>query len=65
MKQRMDWQEAGGAQLLGVGGVSFICHGRSSETAITNAVRACVRLVEAGITERITQAFAGVAQAAE
>jgi glycerol-3-phosphate acyltransferase PlsX len=37
--QRHDWQEYGGAPLLGVGGYMLICHGRSEAKAIRNAVR--------------------------
>jgi phosphate acyltransferase len=38
-KRRIDYAEYGGAPLLGVNGVSIICHGRSSPKAIRNAVR--------------------------
>ncbi len=34
-----DWQESGGAPLLGVGGYCLICHGRSESRAIKNAIR--------------------------
>ena len=36
----------GGAPLVGVNGVAIIAHGRSNETAILNAIRTAVRLVE-------------------
>lgn len=38
-QKRVDYAEYGGAPLLGVNGVSIICHGRSSARAIKNAVR--------------------------
>ena len=38
-KRRVDYAEYGGAPLLGVNGISIICHGRSSPWAIQNAVR--------------------------
>ena len=37
-KQRLDYAEYGGAPLLGIKGVTVICHGRSSAKAIRNAI---------------------------
>ena len=37
-RRRLDYSEYGGAPLLGVAGVCFVCHGRSSAKAIRNAV---------------------------
>ena len=37
-KRKVDYAEYGGAPLLGVNGISIICHGRSSPKAIKNAV---------------------------
>src|ERR1051325_11443522 len=37
-KQRLDYAEYGGAPLLGVKGVTVICHGRSTPKAIRNAI---------------------------
>ncbi|MEO7453479.1 MAG: phosphate acyltransferase PlsX [Fimbriimonadales bacterium] len=38
MRQRMDYAEHGGAPLLGVDGLCFICHGHSNAKAIKNAL---------------------------
>lgn len=38
MKRKMDYAEIGGAPLLGVNGICFICHGHSDERAIRNAL---------------------------
>jgi glycerol-3-phosphate acyltransferase PlsX len=38
-KKRLHYDEFGGAPLLGIKGVSFICHGSSSSKAIRNAIR--------------------------
>jgi glycerol-3-phosphate acyltransferase PlsX len=38
MRKRMDYSEYGGAPLLGVNGICFICHGHSSAKAIKNAL---------------------------
>src|ERR1700726_4914243 len=41
-RKRVDYSEYGGAPLLGVKGVSIICHGRSNANAIKNAIRVAV-----------------------
>ncbi|MDP2470642.1 MAG: phosphate acyltransferase PlsX [Candidatus Palauibacterales bacterium] len=46
-----DYQEHGGAPLLGVNGVSVICHGASSSRAIKNAIRVAGTCVESGMVE--------------
>ena len=38
LKKRLDYAEYGGAPLIGLRGVTIICHGRSSSHAIKNAV---------------------------
>lgn len=42
----MDYAEYGGAPLLGVNGLSVICHGSSNQKAIFNAVRVAQECVE-------------------
>lgn len=39
LKKKIDYEEYGGAPLLGVDGISIICHGSSSSFAIKNAIR--------------------------
>lgn len=39
LKARMDYSEYGGAPLLGVNGISIICHGSSKAKAIRNAIK--------------------------
>lgn len=48
----------GGAPLLGVKGVSMICHGNSSPRAIKNAIKAAVRAVETGMNAQIGEKLA-------
>jgi phosphate acyltransferase len=48
-----DSSEYGGAPLLGVRGVSIICHGNSSPRAIKNAIKVAVRAVETGMNVQI------------
>ena len=38
VKRRVDYEEIGGAPLLGIHGVGLIAHGRSSSRAILNAL---------------------------
>jgi len=52
-RRRLDYAEYGGAPLLGVNGISIICHGRSSAKAIKNAVRVAKTQAEGRINERI------------
>lgn len=52
---RHDWQEHGGAPLLGVGGICMICHGRSEAKAIKNAVRVARQLVNSGVNKKIVE----------
>jgi len=50
-----DWQEYGGAPLLGVGGYCLICHGRSEAKAIMNAIRVGKQLYTSGVNEKIIE----------
>ena len=51
--KRIDWQEYGGAPLLGINGVVVIGHGRSTAKAIKNMIRVSKESVEKGVVERI------------
>lgn len=52
-KQRLDYSEYGGAPLLGVKGVTIICHGRSNPNAIKNAVRVAAEFANGRVNEKI------------
>jgi phosphate acyltransferase len=52
-----DWQEYGGAPLLGVGGYCLICHGRSEARAIMNAIRVGKQLVNSKVNEMIVKSI--------
>lgn len=52
-RKRLDYSEYGGAPLLGVSGLAFVCHGRSSAKAIRNAVVAASRFAADGILARV------------
>lgn len=51
--QMMDYAEYGGAPLLGVNGISIICHGSSKNKAIFNAVRVARECVQVQLLEQI------------
>lgn len=54
----LDYEEYGGAPLLGIRGTVIICHGRSSGKAIRNAVRVARLVVERGVNEKIKHEMA-------
>ena len=53
LKKQFDYAEYGGAPLLGVGGVIFIGHGRSSPRAIRSAIRSTATFVEQRVNAHI------------
>lgn len=55
LKQKHDWREYGAAPLLGVGGVSLICHGSSDALAIRNAIRTGRQFLRSGLNETIVR----------
>ncbi|MEO5509883.1 MAG: phosphate acyltransferase PlsX [Longimicrobiales bacterium] len=52
-----DYTEYGGAPLLGVNGVSIICHGGSPPRAIRNAIRVAVQAVESDLVGHMQRAM--------
>lgn len=50
---QLDYAKYGGAPLLGVKGVSIICHGKSSPEALKNGIKAGLRAVESGMSSHI------------
>jgi glycerol-3-phosphate acyltransferase PlsX len=52
-KKKLDYAEYGGAPLLGLKGVSIICHGRSNANAIKNAVRVAAEFSQGRVSEKI------------
>lgn len=53
LKRMIDPEEEGAAPLLGVNGIVFIGHGRSSEVAIKNAIRLAKNAADANVLEAI------------
>ena len=55
INKRLDYAEVGGAPLLGVDGVTVICHGKSNEKAIKNAIALAKGFVEKNLNESIKE----------
>lgn len=53
--RKYDYHEYGGALLLGVNGVSVICHGSSKSRTIKNAVLACKKFAAKHINDKIVE----------
>ncbi len=56
----LDYSEYGGAPLLGVGGVSIICHGQSPPKAIRNALRVAHQAVRSDMVAHVTGELKGL-----
>ncbi len=54
----LDYSEYGGAALLGVKGVTIMCHGSSSPNAFKNAIRVAAQAVESQLDGHIGAQFA-------
>lgn len=55
-----NYSEYGGAPLLGVNGVSIICHGRSNANAILNAIKVAKKVHTSGVNDRINRTLASL-----
>lgn len=60
----LDYTEYGGAPLLGVNGVTIICHGGSPPRAILAAIRVAVQAVESNMVQHIQNRLARLASTA-
>ncbi len=56
VKKRVDYEEIGGAPLLGIHGVAFISHGRSSPHAILNALSSAQAFAAQHMEDELTAA---------
>lgn len=57
LKRKMDYAEYGGAPLLGVDGVSVVCHGSSKAKAIFKAIDVAYHCCESSFVEKIKGNF--------
>lgn len=58
LQKDFDYAEIGGVPLLGINGISVICHGRSSVKAIKNAIREAVTLRRADLPGALSRGVA-------
>src|ERR1051326_1869953 len=56
-KRRLDYSEYGGAPLLGIKGITIVCHGRSNANAIKNAVRIAHEFCKHNVNQAIETEF--------
>ncbi|GAB7022103.1 phosphate acyltransferase PlsX [Salidesulfovibrio brasiliensis] len=54
-KRLVDYAEYGGAPLLGLKGIVIVCHGKSNEKAITNAIRMSAKFVSNKAHEHLAE----------
>ena len=57
IRRRVDYQEYGGAPVLGVNGVIVNCHGRSKARSITRAILQAEKMARERLVERIGEAL--------
>ncbi len=55
LRRAFDYAEAGGAPLLGIEGITIVCHGASSPRAIKNGLSLAVRMVRTDTLENTRQ----------
>lgn len=56
--RRVDYTEYGGAPLLGMQGTGVVCHGRSNDVAIKNAIRVAAEMVRNRVNDHIIDLLA-------
>lgn len=60
LRRIYDYEEYGGAPLLGINGTCIICHGSSTPKAIKNAVKEAGLMIKQGVNEKIRTELAGL-----
>ena len=58
VKTLTDWQEYGGAPILGLGHVCIKAHGRSGPRAVANAVKVAAKAAAGGVPAKIAASLA-------
>jgi glycerol-3-phosphate acyltransferase PlsX len=56
-RKRLDYSEYGGAPLLGMKGITIVCHGRSNANAIKNAIRVANEFCKHNVNQVIETEF--------
>jgi len=55
LRKALDYEEVGGAPLLGIAGLSVVCHGSSKAKAIREAILKAAGWVESGLMEKLAE----------
>ena len=58
LKKQMDYEEVGGAPLIGIKGCAIVSHGKSGPVAIKNAIFQAISYTETGVNEHIIERLA-------
>jgi len=53
VKEKLDYSQYGGVPMLGVKGISIVCHGRSDATAIYHAIRVARNVSDEGLVTKL------------
>jgi len=64
-KKRLDYSEYGGAPLLGINGITIICHGRSTPKAIKNAIKVAANFSKFKLNESIREKIKNIKESVE
>ncbi len=59
-KSKLNYEEYGGAPLLGTDGITIVCHGNSSSRAISNAISVASRCAKGHINKKIETKLQGL-----
>lgn len=62
MRRKYDYEEYGGVPLLGISGISIICHGSSTGKAIKNALRVAEQMSTKNVNEHIAERLNSMAE---
>jgi glycerol-3-phosphate acyltransferase PlsX len=57
LKKKMDWEEFGGAPLLGVKKISIVCHGSSKGNAVKSAVKVAYKCVNNNFIQHMSHSI--------
>jgi glycerol-3-phosphate acyltransferase PlsX len=57
LREALDYENYGGAPILGINGIGIVCHGSSSERAIKNGVRRAAEYFENDFMEKLTNSM--------
>jgi glycerol-3-phosphate acyltransferase PlsX len=60
LKKQIDYEEVGGAPLLGIKGCAIVSHGKSGPKAIKNAIFQAINYTETGVNEHIITRIAAL-----